>query len=202
MEENFDFKQLFRSILSNFYVVILFSILGCFVGWIYNNTKTVQTYYYASLKIELPIDYTVSDSMDVTAQLIDNYIQFIRGEEIIEGTINDLNISLSYSEVIDRLNVTYFDKLKVINIRYRDYEEEIAKKFVVQLYKKFISAENMFKNEDIIFNKEPVIEKIVISERNQRYVISGLLLGLIYGLTFAYGLTLLKINERRFDINE
>lgn len=198
MKENLSFRELFTIILNNFYIVLFFMIIGFSIGYLYNNSIKNEIYYQSSLLVDLSLISKDNKYIENDDKVImEDYVELFKNKETIQETLYLLNANISYSDVVDRLIVTLNPEKSIVKVSYMDYNKSFTEKFVLELYNSLTSKMFDTKVNDYNYATKVIIDEIIMNKKSNRYIVSGLILGLIFGITVTYGLYFIKINRKR-----
>lgn len=205
MEEEITFKSIVKCIINRIYILIIFTILGFLIGFLYNNSKDVYVVHDVSASMYLNV--TSTDKDDSSTILIANekkvqtYAELIKSKIVIDKVISNLNLNLSYSDILGKISVAISPGTSIINIIYTDSDSNKAIEFVKELCSVFINDELDLGIENIILINDGNITDRTISYKNLRYIVSMTALGFVTGVVVSYGADIYLKNKKAKKAN-
>ena len=194
MEQTINFKQILMAILKRIYIVIIFTVIGFLVGYFYNNSKEIITYYDVNASLYLKPEIVESDDNFEQITTIEKmsltYAELLKSKIVIDKVIENLNLDSYYTDIRNNLTVTVIPGTSVINIIHTGNDKDKAMKFVKELCKTFTEDEAELGVDGLQIINDGNVTNRTISQKNNRYIVSATAFGLILGIVSAYGMEL------------
>lgn len=145
--EELDIKEMLAIVWKNKILIILFIILGCIAGILYNE-KFITPRYQSSTSIILSIkedelidkneENTITkDEIDLSERLINTYVEIIKSETVVEKVRNNLNLQISKAEILKNMIVEKQEKSTVLKVTIQNEDPYIAKSIAEEIPKVF-----------------------------------------------------------------
>lgn len=132
----YEVKQSLTLIWKNLWLICLITILATIIAGVlsfYVITPEYQT--FTSLMIGKPnntnenIDF--SDVM-LNKELANTYVEIVKSKAVTNSVINNLNLNISYGQLIQKVNVTILNKTGIIKITVNDIDPHNAVKIATE----------------------------------------------------------------------
>ena len=194
--DEINLKELFRYILSKFYVVLLILIAVVSVGEIYSiYLKTPM--YKSTTKLVLTSSEAEQSSTlknsDVTLSnnLVKTYSEIVTSRNVLTKVISDLKLDMSPEELASKISVSSVANTQLITVSVSDADAEMAQKIaddVAKVFKSEIST--LYKMDNVqIVDKAQVANapyNIDFLKQTLQYLAAGLALGVGVVLVMFY----------------
>lgn len=126
-------KDVFKSLLNNLYILILSTLIGTMLGYLYSSvfitpeySSTTKLYVLANKQDEKSDEAVNNGDLQAGALLTKDYEQIIESPEVIDSVINNLKLYdqndnlMTYNDLISHVNVSIPDETRVVKITVTD----------------------------------------------------------------------------------
>lgn len=164
--KDIDIKRILEIILSKKILIILIILLSITLGYVYS-------YYYkkpeykSSVKILLVADENKTEKeltqadLNINSSLISTYSSIAKSINVMQKTIDNLELDMSASKLQKNIEATQIDKTQFLEITVRNSNPETAKNIANELSKVFTEQiKEIYKIENISVVDEAEIENI------------------------------------------
>lgn len=134
--EELDLKEIISMLWQNKILIILLTIAGLVIGYVYN-AKLVTPKYKSSTSIilsvnqgtaeEVSIDPVTRNEIMLNQELIDTYTQLIKSEKVIEQVKTNLNLDIPQTQISKNITVAQQDESTVLKVTVQSENPETAK---------------------------------------------------------------------------
>ena len=162
--ENIDIKRILEIIFSKKLFIILIIILSITSGYFYSYYYK-QPEYESSVTILLVADENKTDKkltqtdLNINTSLISTYSSIAKSSNVMQKTINNLNLDISASKLQKSVEATQIDKTQFLKISVKDDHPETAKNIANELSKVFTEQiKEIYNIENISIVDEAEIE--------------------------------------------
>lgn len=193
--EEINLKELFRYILSKFYIISLIFAVVVSIGAIY--TASFKTpMYNSSTKLVLTLEPGFANeisSSDIALfnNLVKTYAEIVKSRAVMERVVANLKLDTTADSLVGRVTATPVANTHVINVTVSDADNERAKLIADEVAKEFIAEiDAIYKMKNIkVVDAAQVSGKpynIDMKKSTIRYAVAGAVLGLITVLIMFY----------------
>jgi capsular polysaccharide biosynthesis protein len=188
MEEmDLEIQDIFR-ILKNIWktIVGITTIITLFVGAI--SFFVIKPVYEVNTKVFIGKDETKDikyDNNDVAMyqKLLATYAELIKTNDLIENAINENNIDITASAVMSTLAATPRTDTQILQITYKNNDNELAKEVLVSVVDELIKeAKILIPNGTVKVIESAELPQHPVSPDNAKNIAVGFLGGLIFGI--------------------
>ena len=140
--EDFNLKELFRYIVSKFYIVFAVLFLVVTGGVVYSNYIKVPMYRSnTKLVLTSEADATRITTSDVTLSnnLVKTYSEIIKSQDILNKVIKNLNLDMSTEQLSGKISVSSTTNTQLINVSLSDQDAAEAQRMTAELANVFKS---------------------------------------------------------------
>lgn len=184
-ETEIDLGQLFRAIISRWYILLIFAIIGGGIAFGYSRFMITPMYSSTARILVLTKETTLTSLADlqIGSQLTGDYTELIKAPDVLNETIEDVGLEMSYKDLARRISINNPSSTRILELTVTDPDPERAAEIVNTLAKNasaFIS-DVMEVNPPKIFSVGEVpTEKS--SPNNTRNAAIGIILGIILAI--------------------
>ncbi|MBR2588840.1 hypothetical protein IKE84_00640 [Candidatus Saccharibacteria bacterium] len=192
--DEINLKEMFRYILSKFYVVLLVLVAVVSMGEIYSiYIKTPM--YNSTTKIVLTEQKqnTTLTTNDVTLSnnLVKTYSEIIKSRDVLSKVIDDLKLNLTVDQLAGRLSVNSVANTQLINITVSDENAEMAQRIASDIAKVFkAEIASLYKIDNVqIVDKATIADSpynVNIAKQTLEFLLIGLAAGIGVVLVMFY----------------
>lgn len=138
--DEINLKELFRYILSKFYVVLIVLVAVVSLGEIYSiYLKTPMYNSTTKLVLTEQKQNTSITTNDVTLSnnLVKTYSEIIKSRDVLTKVIDDLKLGVTVDQLASKISVSSVSNTQLINVTVSDKDAEMAQKIANDLAKVF-----------------------------------------------------------------
>ena len=193
--EEIDLVKILKAVIARWYLLIILAVIGGGLGYAYGMFRVAPKYSSqarmmvvsksSSSSAASSLEAIVSD-LRAGSLVTDDYIELIKAPEVLKQTIEDLDLDLTYKQLLNMIAVSNPDNTHIIQISVTSVDAQRAADIANTHAKnsaEFIS-EVMEVNEPYIFTKAEV-SNTRTNAGNSRYAEIGLVIGLIIAIIIA-----------------
>ncbi|SFC10931.1 Capsular polysaccharide biosynthesis protein [Alkalibacterium subtropicum] len=208
MEEEISLVELFAIIKKRLALIINLTLLGLLITAVY--TFFIATPEY-SATTQLLVNRTQQTEMiqqsdiNTNLQLINTYKDIIKGPVILDDVREDLNLSLTHTEVADKISISNASDSQVFSITVNDTDPYAAAELANTTASVFQEKLNEIMNVDNITVISPAVpDTSPVSPNNTLNLAIGLVLGGMVGVGLAFLLEFLDntVKDEDFIVEE
>lgn len=198
--EELDIKEIFTILWKNKILIIIFMILGCIAGVIYNEKFITPKYksttsILLSIKEEALIDKEeentiTKDEIDLSERLINTYVEIIKSETVVEKVRNNLNLQISKAEILRNMIVEKQEKSTVLKVTIQNEDPYIAKSIAEEVPKVFFEELKELYN---ITSAQTLDYPQLATEPYNINLVRNCLIGIILGTFIAITISFIKL---------
>ena len=134
--DTIDLRQLFEIVRRNLLLIVAVTVLFAAVGYL-GTTFLITPQYEASAILivnsregqQLQGSVT-NDSLNSAKQLVETYSVILKSDTVLDQTIEDLNLPLSYDQLAAKVSITAVNDTQVMKITVQDADVNLAKDIV------------------------------------------------------------------------
>lgn len=184
--DEINLKELFRYILSKFYVVLLVLIAVVSLGEIYSvYLKTPMYNSTTKLVLTEQKQNTTITTSDVTLSnnLVKTYSEIVKSRDVLSKVIDDLKLGLTVDQLASKITVDSVSNTQLINVTVSDKDADLAQKIANDIAKVF-KAEilTLYKIDNVqIVDKATAATapyNINVAKQTLEYLLAGLAAGI------------------------
>ena len=185
--EELNFNEVFKYFIKKIWVIVIITIVTVLLGIIYSvGIKTPM--YKSTTSVILASNQTITQSdLTLYQKLINTYTQIVTSKNVINDTINDLNLPYDYDKLKSNINVNAVTDTEIIKISVDDKDATMAKNISDTLA-------NNFKEEVVkIYNltNVSILDKAEVSQTPYNYniikeIIIYVFVGIFLGALFLF----------------
>ena len=153
--EDIDIKRILGIIFSKKLIIALIILLSITLGYVYSYYyKTPE--YKSSVKILLVADESkinkelTQTDLSINSSLISTYSSIAKSTNVIQNTIENLNLDISVANLQKNIEVTPIDKTQFLKITVQNENPEVAKNIANEIAKVFTAKIKEIYNLDNI----------------------------------------------------
>ena len=152
-EMEIDLKELFFVLLHRWWIILLAGIICAGGAGVYTNTMVTPLYKSSATIYILSKDTVVSLSdIQLGSQLTKDYTVLVKSRPVIDQVIENLDLDMTYGQVLSRLELANPTDTRMITITFTDEDPEMAKKVADEVAK--VSKARV---KEIMNTQEPTI---------------------------------------------
>lgn len=186
-EIEIDLREIFLLILHHFPAVLAAAAAGAFLAGLIS-VYALTPMYTSTAKMYI---LTNSDSMvsladlQMGSSLANDYEELIKSRPVVETVAENLNLDITYRELLSMVSITNPDNTRIIRIQI-DYPDPVAAKKIAN---EFVCVAQKQISQIMKIEEPTVVEEAVEAEgqsspNNKRNILIGALLGLILAVGF------------------
>lgn len=201
-EEQFDFSYIFTTIQKWFLLILLFAIVGLGLAIFYGYTAPLEYESSTTLYIEPEVTSNIVNYEGILTNqsMVGTYKQIIKSRKILGQTITNLELNLTYGDLLKMITISSISDTEMINIKVRSeyYEQaalvanEVARIFIYQMGLD-MGITNIVIIDEAIINEEPVAPSTV------KISVIGLALGIMLGMLLSFILESMDTKIKNHD---
>ena len=152
-EMEIDLKELFFVLLHRWWIILLAGIICAGGAGVYTKTMVTPLYKSSATIYILSKDTVVSLSdIQLGSQLTKDYTVLVKSRPVIDQVIENLDLDMTYGQVLSRLELANPTDTRMITITFTDEDPEMAKKVADEVAK--VSKARV---KEIMNTQEPTI---------------------------------------------
>lgn len=189
MEEELSLTGLFDILKKWFLLILLFILIGLGCAIFYGYTAPIIYESYTTLYVEPQVNSSIVDYEGILTnnKMIKTYKQIVQSRKIGEKVIQNLELNITYEQLLDMMTVSTVGDTEMLSIAIRSeyytqapiIANEIAKVFIEQMQED-MGIENIVVIDAAIENLTPVEPNMF------KLMILGLAAGVIVGCAMAF----------------
>lgn len=194
-EMEIDLGQLLFALKKKIWVVILAGLAGACIALFYTWFLVTPVYTSYSTMLVLTKETTLASVADLQlgTQLTKDYSVLIESRPVLESTIENLGLDMTYQTLRDSLEITNPDDTRILTLAVNHSDPETAKLLVDEL----ASVSSAYIGDKMEVTPPKIIEEGEIptektSPSMQKNVIMGLLAGIVLACAVVVALELLN----------
>lgn len=188
MEEmDLEIQDIFRILKNRWKTIVgITTIITLLVGAI--SFFVIKPVYEVNTKVFIGKDETKDvkyDNNDVAMyqKLLATYAELIKTNDLIENAINENNIDITASAVMSTLAATPRTDTQILQITYKNNDNELAKEVLVSVVDELIKeAKILIPNGTVKVIESAELPQHPVSPDNAKNIAVGFLVGLIFGI--------------------
>ena len=183
--EDINLNEMFKYIAKRIWIVLVVTVVAIVLGLTYS-FKIKVPMYKSTTSVILASDQTITQSdLTLYQKLINTYTQIVTSKNVINETIDTLNLPYTYDELKKNIVVTAVTDTEIIKISVADSNAEKAKIISDALaasFKKEVQEIYNLTNVSILDKAEIATSpyNFNILKETLLYILGGMLLGIIY----------------------
>ena len=134
-EVEIDLGELWRVIRQNILAILLTGLVGALIVFCFSRYLITPVYSSTARMLVLTKETTLSSLADLQmgTQLTKDYSELIQSPPVLEETISDLKLDITYKELQDRITINNPTDTRILEITVEDSDPEMAQKIVNKL---------------------------------------------------------------------
>ena len=122
MEEELDLTSILETIKKWAFLIILFMILGLAGAFLYNSTAILKYQSKTTLYVEPSVSSAGVDYQGILTnqKMVQTYAEIIKSRRVINKVIENLNLNLTYEELMDELSLSSATDTQIITVSVKD----------------------------------------------------------------------------------
>lgn len=122
MEEELDLTSILETIKKWAFLIILFMILGLAGAFLYNSTAILKYQSKTTLYVEPSVSSAGVDYQGILTnqKMVQTYAEIIKSRRVINKVIENLNLNLTYEELMDELSLSSATDTQIITVAVKD----------------------------------------------------------------------------------
>ena len=147
MEEELDLTSIMETIKKWILLIVLFMILGLAGAVLYNSTAILKYQSKTTLYVEPSVSSAGVDYQGILTnqKMVQTYAEIIKSRRVINKVIDNLNLNLTYEELMDELSLSSATDTQIITVAVKDSSPVRAAEIANEIAEVLISdlKENM-----------------------------------------------------------
>lgn len=185
-----DVKDFFSFLLKKFWIVLLITF-AIFLGGTFYSTYIKVPMYRSTTSIILATNNDASQGSTITTtdisinqNLVNTYAEIIKSRKVLNATISELNLNISYSDLAGSVSVDSKDGTEIITVSVVNKDKVLAKTIadsVANNFKEEVAKIYNMKNVSILDKAEVASRPYNLNAKKEIiiYIVGGLALGII-----------------------
>ena len=185
-----DVKDFFSFLLKKFWIVLLITF-AIFLGGTFYSTYIKVPMYRSTTSIILATNNDASQGSTITTtdisinqNLVNTYAEIIKSRKVLNATISELNLNISYSDLAGSVSVDSKDGTEIITVSVVNKDKVLAKTIadsVANNFKEEVAKLYNMKNVSILDKAEVTSRPYNLNAKKEItiYIVGGLALGII-----------------------
>lgn len=134
-EIEIDLRELFYAIKKRILAILAITILGAAIAGAYTQFLVTPMYSATSMMLVLTKETTLSSLADlqIGSQLTQDYSMLLTTRSVLQSVVDNLNLDMTYEELEDRVEITYPQDTRIMEITVTYPDPEMAKTIVDEL---------------------------------------------------------------------
>jgi capsular polysaccharide biosynthesis protein len=130
-------------------------------------------------------DYNNND-VQMYQKLLKTYSELMKTKDLIENAINEKNLDITATEVINDLEIAPSTDTQILDISYKSHDNILAKEVVVAVVDKFIKqSKELIPNGMVKVIESPQLPQNPVSPSKEKNIAIACLVGLMIGIGIA-----------------
>ena len=202
MNEELDLTSIMEIVKKWFFLIMIFMVLGLAGAFLYNSTAVLKYQSKTTLYVEPSVSSAGVDYQGILTnqKMVQTYAEIIKSRRVINKVIENLNLNLTYEELMDELTLSSATDTQIITVAIKDSSSvraanianEIANVLIKDL-KENMKITNIKVIDEAIENDEAVEPRTTIN------MIIGLAGGMMVGLLLVF---LFEASDKKITTHE
>lgn len=202
MEEELDLTSILETIKKWAFLIILFMILGLAGAFLYNSTAILKYQSKTTLYVEPSVSSAGVDYQGILTnqKMVQTYAEIIKSRRVINKVIENLNLNLTYEELMAELSLSSATDTQIITVAVKDSSPVRAANIANEVATVLISdlKENM-KITNIKVIDEAIENEKAVEPRKTINMLVGLTGGMMVSLLLVF---IFEASDRKITTHE
>ena len=202
MEEELDLTSIMETIKKWILLIVLFMILGLAGAVLYNSTAILKYQSKTTLYVEPSVSSAGVDYQGILTnqKMVQTYAEIIKSRRVINKVIDNLNLNLTYEELMDELSLSSATDTQIITVAVKDSSPVRAAEIANEIAEVLISdlKENM-KITNIKVIDEAIENEKAVEPRKTINMLVGITGGTMLSLLLVF---LFEASDKKITTHE
>ena len=202
MNEELDLTSIMAVIKKWMFLIIIFMILGLAAAFLYNSTATLKYQSKTTLYVEPSVSSAGVDYQGILTnqKMVQTYAEIIKSRRVINKVIENLNLNLTYEELMEELSLSSATDTQIITVAIKDSSAVRASNIANEIAKVLIKdlKENM-KITNIKVIDEAIENDKAVEPRTTINMLVGLTGGMMVSLLLVF---LFEASDKKITTHE
>ena len=202
MNEELDLTSIMEIVKKWFFLIMIFMILGLAGAFLYNSTAILKYQSKTTLYVEPSVSSAGVDYQGILTnqKMVQTYAEIIKSRRVINKVIENLNLNLTYEELMDELTLSSATDTQIITVAIKDSSSVRAANIANEIANVLIKdlKENM-KITNIKVIDEAIENDKAVEPRTTINMIIGLAGGMMVGLLLVF---LFEASDKKITTHE
>lgn len=181
-EIDIDLREAFKYIKSKIWITILSGLIFAFIAGIVT-TYMIQPIYTSTAKLFIVSKQptlTSLEDLQFGTQFVQDYMVLVKTRPVVEQVIKNLELDMSYAEVLSMITLTNPTDTRVLSITANNQDPVLAKKIADEFAKESkCQIAKIMDVEEATIVEEGIIQPYPSSPNKKKYVVLAGLLGMV-----------------------
>ncbi len=138
-EETIDLREIMVLLKKNIIIIAAAAIVFGLVGFLVSTFAMTPQYRASAMLIvnSRQIDGTqssvTSDQLNSASKLVDTYAVILTSDTVLEKTIDQLDLDMTYSQLANKVSISAVDSTQVMRVSVQDADPELAREIVANI---------------------------------------------------------------------
>lgn len=199
--EELDLLELFKTLAKSWKTIILTSVLGGVIG-ILCSMFIITPMYCSTAKIYIRGTSAVSSTLadlQLGSYLSSDYEVIFKARPILEKTISDLKMDITYKELEEMIKVSTITNTRILKISCTSESPELSKDITNSIVKNGVETVNEIDAKQPYILEKAVIETKPVSLSLPKTTIIGTFIGMVLGSLYVF---IQKVFNNKIDTVE
>ncbi len=202
MNEELDLTSIMEIVKKWFFLIMIFMILGLAGAFLYNSTAVLKYQSKTTLYVEPSVSSAGVDYQGILTnqKMVQTYAEIIKSRRVINKVIENLNLNLTYEELMDELTLSSATDTQIITVAIKDSSSVRAANIANEIANVLIKdlKENM-KITNIKVIDEAIENDKAVEPRTTINMVIGLAGGMMVGLLLVF---LFEASDKKITTHE
>ncbi len=202
MNEELDLTSIMEIVKKWFFLIMIFMILGLAGAFLYNSTAILKYQSKTTLYVEPSVSSAGVDYQGILTnqKMVQTYAEIIKSRRVINKVIENLNLNLTYEELMDELTLSSATDTQIITVAIKDSSSVRAANIANEIANVLIKdlKENM-KITNIKVIDEAIENDKAVEPRTTINMVIGLAGGMMVGLLLVF---LFEASDKKITTHE
>lgn len=180
--EYIDLLELAKALREKIVLLIICSLLGGFVMGIYSFFIATPVYESTAKLYILSKTTSITSITDIQigTSLASDYVELIKSRPVVETVINDMDLDMSYEQMVGNLVLENVADTRLVKITVRDTDPRRAKLIANDFARVAkVQISNIMRTDEPTIAESAVVKSQPVSPNKRKNILMGILIGLV-----------------------